>query len=62
MSQPASPTHGLPTLGTIPLGPDEPQLFAEAMERIIRRLGEPGASRHTNVATGLPVRQVSHSG
>jgi hypothetical protein len=40
MSQPASPTDGLPTLGTIPLGPDEPELFADAMARIIRHLGD----------------------
>lgn len=38
MSQPLSATAALPTLGTVPLGPDEPELFAEAMERILVRL------------------------
>jgi hypothetical protein len=61
MSQPASPGDGLPTLGTVPLGPDEPQLFTEAMERIIRHLGEPKASPRGNGAIGLPIRQVGHS-
>jgi hypothetical protein len=43
MSQPALPPHGtqstaLPTFGTLPLGPDEPELFAHAMERILAHL------------------------
>jgi hypothetical protein len=29
----------LPTLGTVPLGPDEPELFRHAMERILDHLG-----------------------
>jgi hypothetical protein len=29
---------GLPSLGTVPLGPDEPELFSDAMERILRYL------------------------
>jgi hypothetical protein len=31
---------GLPTLGTVPLGPDEPELFADAMERILDHLSD----------------------
>lgn len=54
MSQPASPTDGLPTLGTVPLGPDEPELFADAMERIILHLGSPSHGRR---AKPLPGRQ-----
>jgi len=29
----------LPTAGTVPLGPDEPELFADAMGRILDHLG-----------------------
>jgi hypothetical protein len=61
MSQPASPNDGLPTLGTVPLGPDEPQLFTEAMERIIRHLGEAKGSPRGNGMIGLPIRQAGHS-
>jgi hypothetical protein len=44
-------------MGTVPLGPDEPELFTDAMERILRHLGEkPSGCR----AAGLPGRQVSH--
>jgi hypothetical protein len=56
---PASPTDGLPTLGTIPLGPDEPELFADAMVRIIRHLEDRKAPRR-NPATTMPVRQAGH--
>lgn len=59
MPQSASPSDGLPTLGTIPLGPDEPELFVDAMARIIRHLG-PEGPRRNNPGTGLPVRQVGH--
>jgi hypothetical protein len=41
-------------LGTVPLGPDEPALFTDALERIIRRLGEPTPTR----PRGLSVRQA----
>lgn len=39
--------YALPTLGTVPLGPDEPELFTNAMERILDHLGsdEFGAGR-----------------
>jgi len=44
MSQSALPPHApqsvtLPTLGTVPLGPDEPELFTNAMVRILEHLG-----------------------
>jgi hypothetical protein len=58
MSQPSSPADGLPTLGTVPLGPDEPELFADAMERIIRHLGSQPTGRR---ATSLPGRQGSQT-
>jgi hypothetical protein len=29
----------LPSFGTVPLGPDEPELFTDAMERILDHLG-----------------------
>jgi hypothetical protein len=45
MTQPGLPVQGtsadgleLPTLGTVPLGPDEPELFTDAMERILDHL------------------------
>lgn len=60
MSQPTPPTDGLPTLGTIPLGPDEPELFADAMARIIRRLGDRKTPRRNNPVVGLPVRQAGY--
>lgn len=47
MPQFASPNDGLPTMGTVPLGPDEPELFADAMARIIRHLGDRKAAAGT---------------
>ncbi|HEY6797624.1 MAG TPA: hypothetical protein VI248_23365 [Kineosporiaceae bacterium] len=43
MSQSLLPPHGVqsvtvPTLGAVPLGPDEPELFAHAMKRILEQL------------------------
>ena len=47
MSYSAPPPHGppagvpvveLPMLGTVPLGPDEPELFTDAMGRILDHL------------------------
>ncbi|MDQ1286839.1 MAG: hypothetical protein QG622_404 [Actinomycetota bacterium] len=38
MTQPNCPSDDLPTKGTIPLGPDEPELFTDAMCRILRHL------------------------
>jgi hypothetical protein len=32
------PSIALVTLGTVPLGPEEPELFADAMERILVHL------------------------
>jgi hypothetical protein len=58
MPQPASPTDGLPTTGTVPLGPDEPELFADAMQRILRHLGDTPPGRRT---PGLPGRQPGRS-
>jgi hypothetical protein len=34
------PPDALPGLGTVPLGPDEPELFSDAMERILRHLAD----------------------
>lgn len=66
MSQPASPADGLPTLGTVPLGPDEPELFTDAMERIIRHLGEPPSTRPIprpgTGQNGLSIRQGGQPG
>jgi hypothetical protein len=46
----AAKTVGMPTFGTVPLGPDEPELFANAMERILEHLessdGTPASPRH----------------
>jgi len=61
MSQPGSPADGFPTLGTVPLGPDEPELFAEALERIIRHLGDSSSTRPRGLA-GLSVRQARQPG
>lgn len=47
MSQPIYPSDALPTLGTVPLGPDEPELFTDAMRRILRHLDSDGSSRWT---------------
>jgi len=46
MSQSAPSPYSLesisePLLGTVPLGPDEPELFASAMERILEHLDGP---------------------
>jgi hypothetical protein len=47
MTQPGLPAQGtsadalalgLPNFGTVPLGPDEPELFTDAMERILDHL------------------------
>jgi hypothetical protein len=38
MSQPNYPSDALPNLNTVPLGPDEPELFKDAMRRILRHL------------------------
>jgi len=38
MSQHALPMDDLPLQGPIPLGPDEPELFADALRRIVRHL------------------------
>jgi hypothetical protein len=46
MVQADVPTDGLPTLGTIPLGPDEPELFDDAMRRILRHLDDDRQGRH----------------
>ena len=73
MTQPSQPSEGLPTLGALPLGPDEPELFTDAMERIIRHLGdEPGprlpapaqssASRPRPLPVSLPQRAGRHGG
>jgi hypothetical protein len=53
MSQPALPPHGtqsisVPALSAVPLGPDEPELFADAMERILKHLGSDPPSRGTS--------------
>jgi hypothetical protein len=32
------PSVALPNFGTVPLGPDEPELFADAMARILDHL------------------------
>lgn len=58
MSQPASPTDGLPTLGTVPLGPDEPELFTDAMERILHHLGSQQNGRRSG---SLPSRQFGQA-
>jgi len=36
--RPAGPSVGMPLFGTVPLGPDEPELFTDAMERILDHL------------------------
>jgi hypothetical protein len=44
------PRLSMPTLGTVPLGPDEPELFTNAMQRILETLGaddQPGGGRPT---------------
>jgi hypothetical protein len=42
---PAPTSDGLPNLGTLPLGPDEPTLFTDALRRILRHLDDDGAGR-----------------
>ncbi len=40
MTQPTYSSDAFPTMGTVPLGPDEPELFRDAMVRILRHLDD----------------------
>jgi hypothetical protein len=54
MLQPTFPSDELPMLGTVPLGPDEPELFTDAMERILRYLTDGPSS----LTPALPGQQA----
>ncbi len=41
-----TPGKGMPTFGTVPLGPDEPELFTDAMERILDHLSSDDFDRN----------------
>jgi hypothetical protein len=46
LSVPADPQSIMsPLLGAVPLGPDEPELFSEAMGRILHRLAQGSAGQ-----------------
>jgi hypothetical protein len=59
----APPPAGLPTYGTLPLGPDEPELFTDAMRRILSHLERGHLERgHLELEPSRAPRRVGSAG